>query len=145
MAKKADLITAINNFITAIITPTKHRSSMLEVVNQLYPTQITDQNGTSNIMVGGHASIFYVFRVTKQGSVVHLNGFFFSSSQTALGTVTLATITNTEYRPNGFYSTPMASTNSTGIIMIAPDGVISNTTPLAFNETYTFNLSYTTE
>ena len=36
MATKAALITAINGFITSIVNITKHRNSMLQLVNEFF-------------------------------------------------------------------------------------------------------------
>jgi len=38
MATKAGLISAINGFITSVVNITKHRNSMLELVNELFQT-----------------------------------------------------------------------------------------------------------
>jgi len=47
MATKSGLITAINGFIVSVVSVVKHRNSMLEVVNELYPTAVTDNNTNS--------------------------------------------------------------------------------------------------
>jgi hypothetical protein len=50
MATKANLLSTINGFITAVITQAKHRSSMSTVVDEIYPT-VYIEDETTNVVL----------------------------------------------------------------------------------------------
>ena len=80
MATKTNLINAINAKITAIITQAKHRLSMLEVVNEIYPDIIyetrTTTSHTSRITNPNllKTDITYNVFIVKQGRLVTIKG-----------------------------------------------------------------------
>ena len=68
MATKAGLISAINTFITSVVNITKHRNSMLELVNELFQTR-TVQN-----LNPGIGFLNYQLFYKKVGNIVYLSG-----------------------------------------------------------------------
>jgi hypothetical protein len=84
MATKSSLISAINGFLTAIVTITKHRDSMLEVVNELYPTKVDDNSTDETYTTQTNANITYAIEIVKQGRNVRVDGTYTYSGLTAL-------------------------------------------------------------
>jgi hypothetical protein len=87
MATKANLISAVNGFITAIVNITKHRNSMLEVINELYPTPVyenvtdpSDEIYTTQTNV----NISYQIQIVKQGRTVRVSGIYSYIGQSTL-------------------------------------------------------------
>lgn len=75
MATKTGLISAINGFISAVVTITKHRNSMLEVVNEFYGSVITDTETANTITTPSDATnVLYNLKICKQGRVVNVSG-----------------------------------------------------------------------
>lgn len=91
MATKSNLITSINTQITAIVTIVKHRLSMLEVVNELFPT-------TDNYVLatGDHQ---YNLHFTKSGNFCHVQGFIKNGAAVAVNGENFFTIPNSIYYP----------------------------------------------
>lgn len=90
MATKSNLITAINGFLTSTVTITKHRNSMLEAVNELFPTTNVYEVTTGNIQ--------YKLRFTKSGNLCVVNGYISNNSANPI-TGKLFDITNPIYYP----------------------------------------------
>lgn len=84
MATKNGLITAVNGFITSLITQTKHRDSMLEVINELYPTKVLDSNLTETYTTKNGTVITYSVQIVKQGRSVRINGSYNNTSALAI-------------------------------------------------------------
>ena len=99
MATKNALITNINNFITSVVNITKHRNSMLAVVNELYPTKVSDSNTTETYTTKNGPNITYNIQIVKQGRSVRINGNYTNTSGFALpvGT-TIFTFKTNEFR-----------------------------------------------
>ena len=77
MATKTNLITAINGFLSAIVTTLKHRNSMLEVVNELYPTIVSETDLTTNTITTKNSintDLHYDVAIIKQGRNVSIKG-----------------------------------------------------------------------
>lgn len=140
MATKTNLISAINGFLTAIITQTKVRSAALETVNELYPTLITETNLTTNVFTINSTPVAYVFKISKQGNRVNMSGFIHNTTGSILGEFIVANITNAEYNSAGtFYDT-----NEDGSRLFVNDlnelkmqGLLGNGSKFFFNITYT--------
>lgn len=68
MATKSALIANINGFITAVVGITKHRNSMLELVNTFFSTTIVHSN------TAGANQYTYNLKFNKRGNKVHVTG-----------------------------------------------------------------------
>lgn len=99
MATKTSLISAVNAQITAVIDDIKHRQSMLELINEIYPTPIVDTHLTTNAITVVGSNFEYELTFTKIGRLVHINGFISNVSGSILNIEDIATITNTEFNP----------------------------------------------
>ena len=84
MATKANLISAVNGFITSIVNITKHRNSMLEVINELYPSKVSDDSTSETYTTQTNANITYGIQIVKQGRSIRINGSYTYSGVTSL-------------------------------------------------------------
>jgi hypothetical protein len=99
MATKANLISAVNGFITAIVNIAKHRNSMLEVVNELYGNQVNDTQATTNVVTRNFAASTYNLTFTKTGRMVYVYGSIRNDSTSIPNNRIIADITNSEFAP----------------------------------------------
>lgn len=100
MATKSALISTINGFITSIVNITKHRDSMLEVVNELYGSnQLDDTQATTNVITLVLSDALYNLTFTKTGRMVHVYGKIRKNIASIPVGSTIANITNSEFEP----------------------------------------------
>lgn len=98
MATKTNLLSTINGFITAIITQAKVRSAYSTVVDELYPTKVSDTS-SSETYTTKTADFFYSIQIVKQGRSVRINGFYTSLRSYALPSGTrIFALKNNEYK-----------------------------------------------
>jgi hypothetical protein len=100
MATKANLLSTINGFITAVITQAKHRSSMSTVVDEIYPTVYIEDETTNVVLDAQTAGLNYDFKIWKQGRTVFIQGFFTNINITSLSSPILADIKISEFIAN---------------------------------------------
>lgn len=74
MATKAGLLATINGFITAVINVTKHRSSMSAVVDEIYPSSVTDNETLQTYTTKSGDNIDYLIFIIKSGNIAHIRG-----------------------------------------------------------------------
>ncbi len=84
MATKASLISAVNGFITSVVNITKHRNSMLEVINELYPSKVSDNSTDETYTTQTNANITYAIQIVKQGRSVRIDGSYTYSTGSPL-------------------------------------------------------------
>tara|TARA_R110000868_G_scaffold277064_1_gene536919 strand:+ start:167 stop:628 length:462 start_codon:yes stop_codon:yes gene_type:complete len=100
MATKSALISAVNGFITSIVNITKHRNSMLEVVNELYGSnQLNDTQATTNVITLVLTDALYNLTFTKTGRMVHVYGYIRKNTANIPSSTVIASITNSEFEP----------------------------------------------
>jgi hypothetical protein len=99
MATKTSLLTTINGFITAVITQAKHRSSMSAVVDEIYPSNVTDSQATETYTTKAGTSINYSIRITKSGNIAHISGTVRNTTAGILGSQNVFTWKDNEFRP----------------------------------------------
>ena len=135
MATKTNLISAVNGFITAVVSIVKHRNSMLEVINELYPTKVSDTS-SSETYTTKTANFFYSVQIVKQGRTVRINGFY-----TSLSTVSLPSGTRIfELKNNEFKGD---TSEYLGInVKHVPTSEIQTITPTPFGQGATFSITY---
>ena len=146
MATKAGLISAVNGFITSVVNITKHRNSMLELINELFSTTTTYTLST------GVDCFHYDLYFKKIGNTVYVEGTAQSKFPFIVYSPTIFTIPAGIYRPirNVFFIagaelnaqkiTPknVNIISSTGSMSLRLDSITENTT-LFLNFTYTVN------
>lgn len=74
---KSSLISAINGFITSVINITKHRNSMLELINVFFSTTIVKSNSSAS------NQFTYNLKFNKKGNMVNVTGFVRNDYATA--------------------------------------------------------------
>jgi hypothetical protein len=84
MATKSALISAVNGFITSVVNITKHRNSMLEVINELYPTKVSDNSTSETYTTQTNNDITYSIQIVKQGRNVRVDGSYTYAGSVAL-------------------------------------------------------------
>ena len=87
---KASLISAINGFITAIIDITKHRNSMLELINIFFSTTIVKSNTPAS------NQFTYNLKFNKKGNMINVSGFIRNDYPIVKGNQNIFTQTDTE-------------------------------------------------
>lgn len=87
---KSDLTSAINSFISPVISVTKHRNSMLQIINFLFQTTVSQslESGTNNF--------WYNLKFKKIGNIVHVDGYIKNTYAIAKSNITLLTISESE-------------------------------------------------
>lgn len=102
MATKSGIISTVNGFITAVITQLKVRNAFLDVINNLYPTTITESytnlatTVTNTAIIANH---YYTTYWKKQGNVVHIKGKFTNKTGSSVSNEDWFTIPVAEYLP----------------------------------------------
>jgi hypothetical protein len=146
MATKSALIIAINGFITSVVNITKHRNSMLELVNELFPTTTTYTLSTGTNCF--HYSLYF----KKVGNTVYVEGTAQSKFPYSVESPTIFTIPDAIFRPSRnilfiagaeYDAQKITPKNvfigsSTGLMSLRLDSITENTT-LFLNLTYTVN------
>jgi len=102
---KASLISAVNTFITAVIDVTKHRNSMLELINTFFSTTITKSN------TAGANQFTYNLKFNKKGNFVTCKGYIRNDYATIRGNEICFTQTDTE-----LYAKTSDDTISSGVL-----------------------------
>jgi hypothetical protein len=102
MSTKSQLITSVNGHLTEVIDIADHRASMLDLINQLYPTEVFDSNTTETYTTKSGTSIEYTIAFLKQGNCVtiRLKVRNITSGSIASGTQIFTFKTN-EFKPKG--------------------------------------------
>lgn len=105
MATKANLISAINAQLTAIITQAKVRLASSLIVDELYPTTYYENyNETSNVLVITNFSqegVRYVVSFKKVGNTVFYNGNVFNATN-EIKSGYFIQVVNTEFLPQTY-------------------------------------------
>ena len=112
MATKTNLISAINTQLTAIITQAKVRLASLQLVNEIYPTPISDTQATTNVATKIGVNFNYNLQFTKTGRNIHVYGTITNVSGVLLNSVEeILEVTNSEFLPYTNYSFICSNTN----------------------------------
>lgn len=139
---KASLISTINGFITAVIDVTKHRNSMLELINTFFSTTITKSNTQAP------NQFTYNLKFNKKGNMVTCIGSIQNAYSTIRGNEIIFTQTDSELyaktgqdtiaigtlEPNGTNCLVSFNANSIYLIDSIPSGARLN-----INTTYQVN------
>jgi hypothetical protein len=99
MANKTSLLSSINTQITSIITQAKHRLSMSLVVDEIYSNGVSDTSVTETYTTKSGTNLTYRLTIKKQGNEVTIKGSVSNISTSALGTQTVFTFKDTEFKP----------------------------------------------
>ena len=112
MATKTSITSAINGFITAIVTVTKVRSAFDTLLNNVYPTPISDTQLTTNVVTKIGTKFTYNLQFSKVGRNIHIYGVITNISGSILNSVEdILKITNSEFEPYTNYTLIGISSN----------------------------------
>ena len=145
MAIKSSITSTINGFITVIVTVAKTRSAFSTLLDNVYPTPITDTHLTTNVVTSINSNFTYDLTFTKIGRMVHVNGRITSISGSSMFVEDIASITTSEFLPYSGYSFSFTTSisNSKCNFNINSDG-ITLASSLGAGESVYFNVSYPT-
>jgi len=120
---KSELITAINGYITAVITQLKHRNSMLELINTFFSTIKHEYNDgvTNTILDTNYATLEYHIRMKKEGNKVFMSGYIKKTGETSLGGLNdpIIDIIDSHYNgKTGYVQRISARSNNGDVIML---------------------------
>lgn len=143
MATKTNLITDINGFLSAIVTTLKHRNSMLEVVNAIYPTTQTETEAT-DVITTASADFDYNLNFTKIGRLVHVTGTITNVSGSILGFgANVFEFKATEFYPNTTL-TQVVNANDLNLTINA-SGEFQSISPIGVGQIVYLNFNYSTQ
>lgn len=148
MATKANIISTVNGFITAIITQAKLRSGFSTVVDNLYPTVITDTQDTTTVLTKTDTDFEYDIKIAKVGSVVNIDGYIENVTASSISDQPIATITNTEYTlATGIENYNIVATSLSGLVVFVSlrTNSISVFGNIPIDTKFYFNGHYTTK
>lgn len=145
MATKTNLITAINTQLTAIITQAKVRLASLEIVNELYPTVISETQATTNVLTAENSSDrTYTLKIAKQGRLVTIKGRLKNELSEIVGSIDWFTITNAEFLPSE--ATTYYGFSEFGVVqfILQSDGTFTITGSIGADDAIDINFTYFT-
>lgn len=144
MATKANLISAINAQLTAIITQAKVRLASSLIVDEIYPTTYYENyNGTSNVLVittFQQEGLKYYVSFKKVGNTVFYSGNVFNAT-TEIKSGYFIHIVNTEFLPQ---TDKLFWTSSSGGQRIEISGYSFDIEAVGASENTYFSGQYTT-
>jgi hypothetical protein len=139
MATKAGLISAINGFITSVVNITKHRNSMLELVNELFQTT------TIQTLTTGSDVYWHNLRYKKIGNIVYIDGTITNKYLTTQNASLLVTIPNSQYFAKTGEDTIVRCNSNFGDVTISfATSSISSVSPVSPNAIIYINSHYQT-
>ena len=142
MATKTNLITAINTQLTAIITQAKVRLASLQLVNEIYPTPISDTQATTNVVTKISTNFIYNLQFTKTGRNIHIYGSITNVSGLILDSLEdILEVTNTEFEPYTTYSLIGSNSNGNVTFSFSSDALTLIST-IEVGETIIINQTY---
>ena len=142
MAIKSNIISTINGFITAIVTVTKVRSSFDTIVDNIYPTPISDTQSTTNVVTKISTNFAYNLQFTKTGRNIHVYGSITNISGSILSSVEeILEVTNSEFEPYTVYT--FICSNSSGNVMLSFNSdALTLVSSIGVGETIIINQTY---
>ena len=142
MATQTNLISAINTQLTAIITQAKVRLASLQLVNEIYPTPISDTQLTTNVVTKISTKFHYNLQFTKTGRNIHVCGSITNISGSILSSVEeILEVTNSEFEPYTNYSLIGSNTNGNVGLSFNSDA-LTLVSSMGVGETIIINQTY---
>lgn len=142
MATKANLITAINTQLTAIITQAKVRLASALVVDEIYPTKIVDNETTTTVLTNDVVGLEYIITVWKQGNNVNVSGVITNNTTGILSNIDLISITNAEYQPDATNLNPFRFYGANILFQVTSTNKIKIIDSLGVGNSVSFNFNY---
>jgi hypothetical protein len=99
MATKTGILATINGFLTAIITQAKVRSASSTIVDEIYPTSVTDNDGIETYTTKSGTDIEYLIFIIKSGNIAHIRGQIRNTTNSFLTNQSIFTWKDNEFKP----------------------------------------------
>lgn len=145
MATKSNLLSSINTQLTAIITQAKHRLSMSALVDELYPSVISDTQATTNVLTASNGTDrTYNLKIVKQGRCVTVTGRLKNTLTSIVSNVEFATVTNAEFLASGTINYYGFGENGNVKITFTSSGSLLVTGSMASESEIEINFTYFT-
>lgn len=146
MATKTGILATINGFITAVITQAKHRSSMSTLVDEIYPTSVSDTHSTETYTTKAGANLTYTIRIVKSGNISHVRGEITNVSGIYLSPQNIFTWKENEFKPKSglFFNTLFVATNTTDTVRLNLNNTGLSIATGEFMNPATFNFEFIT-
>ena len=142
MATKTSITSAINGFITAIVTVTKVRSAFDTLLNNVYPTPISDTQLTTNVVTKIGINFTYNLQFSKVGRNIHVYGSITNISGSILSSVEeILEVTNSEFEPYTNYNLICSNLNGNVILSFNSDA-LTLVSSMGVGETIIINQTY---
>ena len=144
MATKTSITGAINGFITAIVTVSKVRSSFDTIVDNIYPTPISDTQATTNVVTKISTNFAYNLQFTKTGRNIHVCGSITNISGSILSSVEeILEVTNSEFEPYTTYDFIGSNLNGNGNVNLSFNSdALTLVSSIGVGETIIINQTY---
>ena len=120
MATKTTIENLINSNLASgsNITASEHRAVLNIILNELYPTPISDTQATTNVVTKIGTNFKYQLQFTKTGRNIHVCGSITNISGSILDYVDdILEVTNTEFKPYTNYT--LIGSNSNGNVALS--------------------------
>ena len=120
MATKTTIENLINSNLASgsNITASEHRAVLNIILNELYPTPISDTQATTNVVTKIGTNFEYQLQFTKTGRNIHVCGSITNISGSILDYVDdILEVTNTEFEPYTNYT--LIGSNSNGNVALS--------------------------
>lgn len=151
MATKSGLTSAIGSAISIVISRAKLLLGLDEIIDEFFPATVTDDETTTNVITKVYANIEYDLKFKKIGNTVYVNGTIKNIGTTFNAGETLATFSNSLYRPLSTSTIYVKAVryNSTQFVLLefnggAPTGFMKMASVMpSTNVTYYINDIYT--
>ena len=142
MATKTSITSTINGFITAIVTVTKVRSAFDTLLNNLYPTPISDTQLTTNVVTKIGTKFTYNLQFSKVGRNIHICGNIKNVSGSILGSLEeILEVTNAEFEPYTTYTLTGSNLNGNVVLSFSSDA-LTLVSSIGVGETIVINQTY---
>jgi len=130
MATKSQVIASVNGYLTEVVEIDNHRASMLDLINQLYPTAVTDTHLTQTYTTKDGSVFNYTISLVKHGNAVHISGIVTNTSGLSVTGQDVFDFKDTEYQPiTGTSQSFKDATNTVDFILRANNFGFSSVFP----------------
>ena len=144
MATKTTIENLINSNLASgsNITASEHRAVLNIILNELYPTPISDTQATTNVVTKISNNFTYNLQFSKVGRNIHVCGSITNISGSILSSVEeILEVTNAEFEPYTTYDFIGSNSNGNVILSFNSDA-LTLITSMGVGETIIINQTY---
>ena len=144
MATKTTIENLINSNLASgsNITASEHRAVLNIILNELYPTPISDTQATTNVVTKISTNFTYNLQFTKTGRNIHICGSITNISGSILSSVEdILEVSNTEFEPYTTYYFICSNQNGNVMLSFSSDA-LTLVSSIGVGETIIINQTY---